>query len=165
MTTALDDLKSAADWLKADSLGLIGESFGGGVALNFAASDRRVKAIALLYASYNILEWGDGKRYTEAKRSGYTSSQTFPNKKYPLSLFEDASKYNTLENAKKMQVPVLITHGDADVSVPLRQAREIYNAAAEPKKLVILEGEKHVYSDEGFKKAFKEIKDWFKKHL
>jgi pimeloyl-ACP methyl ester carboxylesterase len=40
--------------------------------------------------------------------------------------------------------PLLIIHGDADLSTPLSQGRELYAAAREPKQLWIIPGAAHV---------------------
>jgi dipeptidyl aminopeptidase/acylaminoacyl peptidase len=39
--------------------------------------------------------------------------------------------------------PLLLVHGDLDETVPISQARELFDKAGEPKKLIILEGAGH----------------------
>lgn len=165
MTTALDDLKSALDFLKTDRIALIGESFGGNIILNFDFKDKRIKVIALLYAGYDMLKWQKGRRFREAQRQGFSPSRTYPDRRYPLSFFEDCKKYNTFSNISKIKVPILITHGDNDNYISVEDAKTAYRVANEPKKLFILKGEKHSYSEIGFKKAYKEIINWFEKYL
>lgn len=165
MTTVLNDLKAACDFTQTDKIALIGESFGGGASLLCAPKDSRVKAITLLYAAHNMDAWQRGKWLAEAQQKGYAISRSKPDKRYPLSIFEGHRKYQILKQVPKVKVPLLITHGDADNSIPLKQANEIYDAANKPKKLVILKGEPHVYTDAGFKKAFKETLSWFNKYL
>ncbi len=53
---------------------------------------------------------------------------------------------NRLDSARKLasvSCPVLITHGTLDRTIPVSQAHILYEAAHEPKKLLIIEGAGH----------------------
>ncbi len=54
----------------------------------------------------------------------------------PLSFFKENLLFNILDKAKDLS-NVLIFHGDADEVVPVSNAKDIYNLAKEPKKLII----------------------------
>lgn len=43
----------------------------------------------------------------------------------------------------RVHVPVLVIHSDADKTIPVDQAREVFGAANEPKQLVIVQGFAH----------------------
>ena len=51
--------------------------------------------------------------------------------------------FNLLERIKELSIPILISHGDKDEIIPYEQSKRLYEAANEPKKLVILEGATH----------------------
>ncbi len=53
---------------------------------------------------------------------------------------------SALNQVKKSRVPTLFIHGSADALVPVSMAYELYNAAACPKKLMIVEGAGHAAS-------------------
>ena len=53
---------------------------------------------------------------------------------------------NRFESARKLasvHCPVLITHGSNDKTIPVEQGRALYNAANEPKRLIIVQGAGH----------------------
>lgn len=48
--------------------------------------------------------------------------------------------------ARKLQtirIPVLVSHGDPDLVIPVEEGRELFAAANEPKKLLIVPGAGH----------------------
>ena len=60
----------------------------------------------------------------------------------PVSLLIRA-RYPTLERIDQVRAPILIAHGTADEIVPANHARRLYDAAAEPKQLLLVEGAGH----------------------
>lgn len=59
---------------------------------------------------------------------------------------------NRFESARKIanaKCPVLITHGTNDRTIPVAQGRKLYEAAPEPKRLLIIEGGSHNLAGEG----------------
>ena len=55
----------------------------------------------------------------------------------PLRLDHD-DQYRTIDHIGSVKVPLLIVHGARDSMIPVTQARHLYAAANEPKKLAIL---------------------------
>lgn len=51
--------------------------------------------------------------------------------------------WNNVEAARRLQVPLLVTHSDADETFPVSMARRIFDAAPEPKKFVVQHGLPH----------------------
>ena len=54
---------------------------------------------------------------------------------------------NRFESARKLanvKSPILITHGDPDLTIPATEAQVLFAAANEPKKLLIFPGAGHV---------------------
>nr|NJM03760.1 alpha/beta hydrolase [Desulfobacula sp.] len=60
----------------------------------------------------------------------------------PLSFFEENLLFNILDKAASLS-HVLIFHGDADKTVPVSNAHEIFVLAKEPKRLIIQKGGDH----------------------
>lgn len=60
----------------------------------------------------------------------------------PVSLLLK-DRYPSDERMGLIRVPTLVIAGDADSTVPLEQSRTIYEAAPEPKRLVVIEGADH----------------------
>jgi fermentation-respiration switch protein FrsA (DUF1100 family) len=56
---------------------------------------------------------------------------------FPLSLIM-ADQYRTIERIGLVTAPVFIIHGGRDAIIPLDQARHVFHAASEPKKLVVV---------------------------
>ena len=51
--------------------------------------------------------------------------------------------YDTISRIQKLNVPVLVLHGDQDDIVPISQARKLYEAANQPKRFQVLAGADH----------------------
>jgi uncharacterized protein len=54
-----------------------------------------------------------------------------------------SQKFDSLEKIRNVHMPLLIVHGADDRMVPSRFSRALYDAAHEPKKLLIVEGATH----------------------
>ena len=51
--------------------------------------------------------------------------------------------YDSVSRIRRLNVPILVLHGDQDETVPLSQGRKLYEAANEPKRFQVLEGAAH----------------------
>ncbi len=51
--------------------------------------------------------------------------------------------YDTISRIRRLNVPVLVLHGDLDDTVSISQGRKLYSAANEPKRFQVLEGAGH----------------------
>jgi len=154
----LEDLKYIIDFACSGSafpaarrVSLIGHSMGGGISIITAANDKRVEKL-ITFASISGFrklwpreverQWRiQGIRYIENARTG----QQMPLK---VSLLDDLDhhviKLNITGKATYITQSWLITHGDADQSVPIKHAEEL--KAAQPNaQLMMLHGADHVY--------------------
>jgi alpha-beta hydrolase superfamily lysophospholipase len=155
--TSLDarctDLKAAAKMLKTredlgDSMGLFGSSMGGTVCLSMAG---RLQAAS-------VISWAAPIRSADLlqKHAGTSDGSDVPFKKNP---FDICNQLADLQN-------VLIFHGDADETVPLSHAAEIYERVAEPKKLVVFPQSDHRMSNRVDQQSFlREASLWFQTFL
>ena len=72
---------------------------------------------------------------------------------------------NTLDAATAMQVPWLLIHGDQDDVVPLSDSEAAYAVAPEPKKLHIVAGAEHSFSEKSYQDVVHQIDEWLIDHL
>lgn len=54
-----------------------------------------------------------------------------------------SQKFDSIDKIDQVRMPVLIVHGTADPYVPARFSEELYEAAQEPKRLLLIEGGTH----------------------
>jgi putative redox protein len=164
LTSNIDDLKSALNYLNSN-VTLISQSVGGATSICVASEDRHVKCLITRAASHNIDDWQGGKMLAEAKKKGFAIGSK-PWKKYSLDLFEDFRKRGVLEKARKIKAPWLIIHGDKDSSTPIKQAKELYNAAKCAKALIIVKGADHDFTNKKINaEVFAHIKRWLERYL
>ncbi len=123
------DALTAHDWLlakgiAAESIAVVGESLGTGVAVQLAAQ-RKVAALAL--------------------EAPYTSAADVAAEIYwwlPVNLLMKDT-FHSRDFIGKVQVPLLIQHGDSDRVIPVAHGKRLFEMASEPKELVIIPGSGH----------------------
>ena len=157
-TMELNDLKAVIDFACGGSgiptapwVYLIGHSMGGGLCVIKAAEDKRVKKLvtmAAISSFHNLWSQTDeeqwrlqGIMYVLNKRTG----QELPLK---VGLLQDLdinpTRLDIVAQAKKVDQPWLIVHGDVDPTVPVSCAKDLQ--AAQPKaKLLIIPGADHTF--------------------
>ena len=78
--------------------------------------------------------------------SGFTSVRAMTKSIYPflpgLQLLV-TTKYDTLSKIARVDVPVMVLHGDRDEIVPFAMSRELFDAAKGPKRFYAIEGAGH----------------------
>ena len=78
------------------------------------------------------------------------------------SLF--STRYDTVEKVRRVKCPLLVLHGDRDEVVPFSQGREVFEAAAEPKKFYTIVGAGHndtyIAGGEAYFAALRASLDW-----
>jgi alpha-beta hydrolase superfamily lysophospholipase len=151
--TSLDarcrDLKCAVNTLKArddlgDQMGLFGSSMGGCVCL----------AVAGDLAAHAVVTWAAPIRSADLVRPHAHSAagSDIPFKKNPFDISKTLARLSN----------ILIFHGDADETVPLPHAEEIYERVSEPKKLVVFSLSDHRMSQPADQQTFlREASLWF----
>lgn len=107
-----------------DDISIYGRSIGGAIGLELA-SRRKVKSIVL--------------------QSSFTCIRDIAKDVYPLipQIVILNNLLNSAELIKKTNIPVLISHGSNDETVPVKHSYKLFELANEPKKLIILEGAGH----------------------
>lgn len=123
------DALTAYDWLLArvtgpDQIALVGESLGTGVAVQLAAQ-RKVGAIAL--------------------EAPYTSTADIAARTYwwlPVRLLM-LDQFRSIDHIGAVTAPLLVTHGDADLLIPMAYGQRLFAAANEPKEFRVASGLGH----------------------
>ena len=125
---ALDYLGSRGD-VDQDRIALFGHSLGTAIAVETAVR-RDVYALLL--------------------ESPFTSIRAMARHNYPFFPGIGAilrRKYDSLSKIEDIRAPLMVLHGDRDDTVPIRMGRELYEAAAEPKRFHPIAGADHDDAD------------------
>jgi pimeloyl-ACP methyl ester carboxylesterase len=123
------DALAAYDWLtaqgvKPETIALVGESLGSGVAVQLAA--QRPVAVLALEAPFSA-----------AVNIAATAYWWLPVR----LLMKD--QFKSGDFIGKVHVPLLVTHGDEDGVVPIEEGRALFAAANEPKQMIVVPGGTH----------------------
>jgi len=127
--------------------GLFGSSFGGTVVLAYAAE--HASPALITYAapinSTNI-------RHTNIRDNSGQAPST--------ALLTDALEFDIASELASLR-NILVAHSEADETVPVAHAREIYRSAGDPKNLMIFPGGDHRMSDPSHQQEFEaRFIDW-----
>jgi fermentation-respiration switch protein FrsA (DUF1100 family) len=108
----------------ADRVALFGQSLGSAVAVDLATRHRPAGL---------VLE------------SGFTSIADMGRRRFPAlpvrALLQN--RYDSVAKIGRVDAPVLIIHGDQDDIVPVEMATRLFEAASEPKRLLVMSGAGH----------------------
>lgn len=117
---------------------LLGQSLGGALGLYYLAHNRYREHLrgAVIDSSFT--------GYQDIAREKLLSHWlTWPLSWTPPLIISDT--YRPLDAAPKVTpIPLLILHGDRDEVIPLHHARQLFEAAREPKSLWLIEGAGHI---------------------
>ncbi|HEY6366506.1 MAG TPA: dienelactone hydrolase family protein [Candidatus Binatia bacterium] len=157
-----DDIAKAANWLatlpgvNVDSIGVLGFSLGGQVALLSGTRSARIKAIVAYFPITDIQRWGDT-----------TSNAGIRYFYVPLVCGTDRSN-SPVHVADQIRAPVLLIHGDRDTEVPIEQSlgmREALRKANRHVELLIIAGGDHGFKGEQGEQAWSAAAKFFSMHL
>jgi dipeptidyl aminopeptidase/acylaminoacyl peptidase len=155
-------LSAAVTWLVDEAnvdprrIGALGFSNGGYILAQVAASDPRLRAIALLATPADILE----QARWEYRRYGPFSWVPAWWALERSGMLGDPPPERVLQDVAPR--PVFIIGGSADQTVPEPMVRELYGAAREPKRLWIVPGARHGHYDVAAPMAYRsQLIDFF----
>ena len=136
------------DWIREDRLALLGSSYGGNVVLDYLASDNAINIRGASFKSPCIdlresylQELGE-EGMKAWQESGYSEETGLS-----WQVIEDADASDLITRLGKITVPLLITHGVADESVPISQSRLVRDRVKGVADLLEMTGTDHHYSD------------------
>lgn len=138
---------AALPYVDADRLALLGRSMGGGITLNALVSKPGLVDAAVLYAPVSSRFVDNLNRWTRPERPEVASrllERLGPARERPQALRDLSSR----TFFKRITEPVLIHHGTADESCPLRWSRATYAALGSSDaqaRLIVYPGEPHAF--------------------
>ena len=183
----LDDLGRVLDALSGgelglpgpSSLGLLGHSRGGAVALLQAARDPRVSALVTWAAISRVDRWPADQR-SSWRATGHTeirnarTGQVLPLYTDVLDDIEqNADRLDIAEAAGRVRAPWLIIHGTQDESVDFKEAKALAAEAPKTARLLPIERGGHTFgathpwraSTPELESVFDATLDWLTTHL
>lgn len=156
LTIRLENLERVVEYMRnvpavdPERIGLLGGSFGGVTSVLKASLDGRIKCISPWATPHELLKPEDG---------------SIEDVRFKDTLYSDFARYDILSQAGKVS-HALVIHGDADEVVPCREGIAIYDRVRQPKKLEIIPGADHVFSDLTHReRAISLAIGWFKRFL
>jgi len=160
-----EDLAIVLEYLETEmgihEFGLFGSSLGGYVSLLHAPDDERVKVLVSVSSPYSMAELLE----EEYREKGYCDIDGF---RIGKNFYEDAQKYDARLRSVlgRITCPVLFVQGGADPLVPPNHAKLLYEKVGGEKRLEIIRGADHSYSnmDHLFKLVSMSL-DWFRHYL
>ena len=132
---------------------LVGHSMGGVIASYLSTKYKQVKKLVLAAPAFNYLTMdNDNRTFEKIKKSVLIIKNNDKDEiltrflKLPLSSVKEFSelikKYKN--SYKKINVPTMILHGDADTLVPLKSSIDVFETLAiKNKSLIVLNGVSH----------------------
>lgn len=166
----VDDLMAAHALMRArhgGNIAVFGSSMGGTVALLFAAQESRISALVVVAAPFHPENFP--KRLltpVELRLWRERGFILYNGRRLNRSLLDELQSLDLAAAAKQIRCPVLIIHGDADETVPVAEAHELYAVLGGKKRLVILQGADHRLSDPSMmRRAMTAALDWLVEHV
>lgn len=160
------------------SIGLLGHSRGGGVAILRAADDARLRALVTWASIATVRRWGDDLVATWRAKGRQDVVNARTGEVLPLytEVLDDIDAHGTRLDieaaAARVAAPWLIVHGTADEAVPIAEAERL--AAAQPAAVLErIEGAGHTFgarhpwagSTPELDRAMTKSVTWFATHL
>ncbi|MFX1482657.1 MAG: alpha/beta hydrolase [Promethearchaeota archaeon] len=153
--------------------GIYGASYGGAVAVCALAEDTRPNALCLRAPVYDTLWFAQSPMIRPSVEMIIETDSTQirgiadPDIQEEIlhRMVEDSRIHNPMnEIAKISPRPLLIVHGTDDIGIPLAGVKRLYELAAEPKELVIVEGADHILTDpRAYQITMDTVVEWFTK--
>jgi dipeptidyl aminopeptidase/acylaminoacyl peptidase len=164
------DLEASFEFIRGyqvEKIAILGSSMGGTVALLFAAQQKSLACLVTVAAPLHPERFPEKllspAEVTLWREQGHIS---YHGQRLNVSLLDDLGRINVPEAAKKVSHPLLIVHGDNDEIVPVDEAYELYALVGGSKRLCILPGGDHRFSNPSLlKKAVDESIAWMTLHL
>jgi alpha-beta hydrolase superfamily lysophospholipase len=134
-----DDLRRAIDGLRASPVAVLGVSLGGAVALQAAATDRRIAAVVAVSTFSDL-------RTIATERAPWFAT---PNEIAEAFGLAEASAHFAVDDvspvaaAMGIRAPTLLVHGDSDRETRPSHSERIFAALRCPKRLILVPGAGH----------------------
>jgi pimeloyl-ACP methyl ester carboxylesterase len=145
------DLAAAVNLVRgrgAGSVSLVGSSLGGAVAVLYAGQFGGVASLAGL-ASVSRPGAIFRERLSEEEMRAWKRTGALPveGETVGYGFYEDALNLDVLAAARRIRCPALFIHGSEDDVVPTRSSRDLHEMVPGRKKLIIVDGADHRFSN------------------
>ena len=128
--SAAEDARAAWDWLGRQAAGrpryIFGHSLGGAVAIDLASSVKDESGVLVESTFTSIPDVFDSMRW------GWL----------PVNWLI-TQRFDSVDKVAAIGSPLLVVHGTADPLIPARLGQQLFDAAREPKRLILVEGASH----------------------
>jgi dipeptidyl aminopeptidase/acylaminoacyl peptidase len=168
----LEDLEMVFNWVKNQNfvkkkaLSIGGASFGGMVAVLFAAKSPPIKSLILQSPAFKPKELHKDVDLKKWQKQGYLIFHSHSKNidvRVGYQFYAEGLKYDMEEAAARIKVPTLIIHGTKDTSVPLRQSKDLIEVLQVPKKLFLIKDAPNTVEDETHLVQYaQKIESWIK---
>lgn len=148
------DLSRVLDAIPRGPIILVGTSLGAAVALQAAAVDTRITGVVAAEVFSDLMT-------VVRERAPFVFTTGLIRR--AIDLAEEQGRFQAGEvspvvAARKVRVPVLLIHGEADVDTPPDHSRRVLTALPGQKRLIIVPGARHNQSLRG--DVWNEIEEW-----
>ncbi len=170
MSKEVDDVQSAIDFLQQNyhfrQLVLIGISTGAIDAALYAYKDKRIDKLVLLggvsglkhAARYDFTDMQVRDFWKKGYIAYHAPGKWYHRKKLKKAFYDEFFTLDIPQAIKKWRKPLLVVHGEKDEAVPLKNGEGLFAMANRPKKLVVIRGADHRFSQpQHFRKVMKVI--------
>ena len=170
-TKQIEDFNSAVDFLISKGikkLFAVGHSMGAAVTILAGAQNdliQSIVSIAGISDTKEVQTLFTPEQIKEAKETGMTKVKIF-GRELPMSreFIEDSEKHDMKKVLNEMHKPIFFIHGTEDTVVNIDHAEQMYSYANEPKKIEIIQGADHMFSnEEHINKVCELVDEWFQK--
>ena len=158
ITGRREDLHAALSFIRrhnpsiSQNIGLLGSSMGGHISLLVASYEKNIKGVVAWATPFSF----DGLREAIDNSNSPRLKQGF---------YHDAKHYDAADFVSRVN-NIMLIHGDSDETVPLDHAKRLYQSAKEPRRLEIVKGADHTFSNlELRENAISSSLNWFQRYL
>jgi pimeloyl-ACP methyl ester carboxylesterase len=149
------DLRAVLDTVRSGPVVLVGSSLGAAVALQLAATDKRISAVVAAESFSDL-------RTVVIERAPVFFTSATIERAFKLAEQQGRFQINSVSPAlaaRAITIPVLIIHGAADSDTPPDHARRLFAALGGPKRLILVPKAGHNESLHGAE-TWEEIERW-----
>lgn len=168
LSSQIQDLQSVVSWCtahKGTPVLTMGRSFGACTAICQAAQDKRVRAVCSWAAPADPYKLLKGLILQDNESNGLvTLGSEHGQIRIKSSFFPDLAGYDVPGLAARISPrPLLVIHGEQDETVPVQDAELIYKTAGAPKRLHIIPGADHRFS-QTYLEVWQRCANWLQEH-
>ncbi len=146
-------------------VGLFGASMGAAVALQAAALDDRIRAVAAESGFASLRSVFDEYQKRMIKLPWHYLRNIVIKRSELMAHFK-ANAVSPLEAVRSLHIPILLLHGKADTTIPPSYSEQVYASANPPKELWLVPGARHDNMwEEGGEEYRRRIVAFFEQHL